>query len=149
MLPIGSAMLVQITNWSLLKTSQGLAHTHRKKNALSFKVMLIGTKHTHSAHNNIQGQPQQTRYASSREFIISYTCLACITKRYGMRYNNDTAWQPVDNESTACTTCSRQILRVSTTLSQHINVPIQIYRQVSITKMNKPMHMHHSGIGWT
>ena len=49
--------------------------------------------------------------------------------------------------SIACTTCSKQILCVSTTLSQVISAPIQIYRQVAITQMNRPIHMH-CGLGW-
>ena len=44
-----------------------------------------------------------------------------------MRYNTDTAWQPVDNVSTTCTPCSQQILHVPSTLPQHINAPIQIW----------------------
>ena len=104
--------------------------------------MLIDTKHARSAHSNMKGQQQQTHYASSKELIVSYKCSAYIKMACGMRYNTDTAWQLVDNVSTACITCSQQILRVSTTLSQHINVPIQLPRQESITKMNTSMHMH-------
>ena len=91
MLPFGSAMLVQITNWSLLKAPKALAHTHRMKNTRSFKAMLIDTKQDHSAHNNMKGQQQQTRYDSSKELIVLYKCSAYITKACGMRYNTDTA----------------------------------------------------------
>ena len=123
-------------------------YTHRIKNAYSFKDMLNGINHAHFAQNNMKGQPQQTRYASSRKLIISDKCLAYITKAYWMQYNIDTAPRSVDNLSTACTTCSQQILRVSTTLFQHINVPIKIYWQVSTIQKNKPMHIHNSWLGW-
>ena len=72
----------------LLRSS---AHTHRMKTTSSFKAMLIDTKHAHSAHNDIKGQPHETRYASSSELSISCKCLDYVTKAYVMRCNTDTA----------------------------------------------------------
>ena len=79
---------------------------------------------------------------------MRYKCLAYITKAYGILNKleqTQTADQLVDNVSTACTTYSHQLLSVSTTLFQQLNDRSSIYRQVSITQMNKPVHMYQPG----